>query len=146
MSEEVTQGSEHGSGNEQEQAQVQTLPDKAQAIHTFWSSFGLTAYDENSVPDGAALPYITYSVKTGAIGNMVNLTGSLWYRSTSWATISKKADAIAAAIGYGFKLYELDSGFLFITKGTPFSQRGSDEDPSIRRIYINLNAEFLTAY
>ena len=33
-----------------------------QTLHSFWSSFGLTAYDENSVPDDAVLPYITYSV------------------------------------------------------------------------------------
>ena len=35
--------------------------DKQQAIHGFWSSFGITAYDENSVPDDAELPYITYN-------------------------------------------------------------------------------------
>ena len=37
--------------------------DKAQALHSFWSGFGLTAYDENTVPDGAQLPYITYEVE-----------------------------------------------------------------------------------
>lgn len=36
--------------------------DRAQAIHSFWNSFGLKAYDENTVPDNAKLPYITYEV------------------------------------------------------------------------------------
>ena len=35
---------------------------KEQAIHFFWSQFGLPAYDENSVPDDAQMPYITYNV------------------------------------------------------------------------------------
>ena len=30
--------------------------DKFQAQQSFWSSFGLTAYDENTVPDDAEYP------------------------------------------------------------------------------------------
>ena len=41
--------------------------DKSQAVHDFWSSFGLTAYDENAVPDNAQMPYITYSVVTDSL-------------------------------------------------------------------------------
>lgn len=120
--------------------------DKAQAIHSFWSGFDLPAYDENSVPHDATLPYITYGVATGAIGDMVALSGSLWYRSTSWQAISQKADKIAETVGYGYAIYKVDGGYVWITRGTPFAQRMGDEDTSIRRIYINLNAEFLTAY
>ena len=120
--------------------------DKAQAIHSFWSSVDLPAYDENSVPLDAQLPYITYNVATDSMGQMVVLHGSIWYRSTSWETISKKADAIAQAIGYGYKMESIDGGYLMITPGSPFAQRMSDEDRSIRRIYVVLNCEFLTAY
>ena len=120
--------------------------DKAQAIQKFWSSFGLEAYDENSVPQTAQLPYITYRVSTGSFGQVLNLTGSIWYRSLSWAEISRKADEIARRIGIGYSIDKVDGGYVWITQGTPFAQRMSDEDASIRRIYINLNAEFLTAY
>ena len=37
---------------------------KAAAIYQFWNSFGLTAYEENTVPDDAAFPYITYQLVT----------------------------------------------------------------------------------
>ena len=47
-----------------------------QTLHSFWSSFGLTAYDENSVPDDAVLPYITYSVSYDSFDNNVSLTAS----------------------------------------------------------------------
>ena len=121
--------------------------DKGQAIHSFWSSFGLTAYDENSVPDNAEMPRITYSVSEDSIGNVVSMSGSIWYRDTSWRAISLKKDEIAQRIGYGLLKIPLDNGYLIIAKGVPFAQRMNDaSDDSVRRYYINLQAEFLTAY
>lgn len=121
--------------------------DKAQAIHKLWASFGLTAYDENSVPDDARLPYITYSVSTASLGDVIPLTASIWYRSTSWKEVTAKSEEIAKKIGEnGFYIEKLDSGYVWVTKGVPFAQRfGSDADP-VKRIYINVMAEFLTAY
>lgn len=123
--------------------------DKAQSIHSFWSGFGLPAYDENTVPTGKNapnMPYITYPVTTDSLGSVVQLSGSLWYRSTSWAEISKKADEISEYIGVGGKVLKLDSGYVWIVRGQPFAQRMSDNsDEMVRRIYINLQAEFLTA-
>lgn len=122
--------------------------DKAQAIHNFWSSFGLTAYDENAVPDDAQMPYITYSMATGDIGDLVALNASLWYYSTSWKAITNKSDEIAKAIGEnGHVVLNLDDGFVWLVKGVPFSQRMSDDtDEMVRRIYLNVNAEYLTMY
>lgn len=121
---------------------------KDQAIHTFWSGFGIPAYDEQTVPDDAKMPYITYKVVTDSIGNVCNLTGSIWYRSTSWKKISDKAAEVAQAVGqYGFTKLKLDDGYVWFTKGAPFAQRISDPaSDMIRRIYLNVQAEFLTAY
>lgn len=118
---------------------------KFQAIQSFWASFGLPAYDEQDLPDDATLPYITYSAAVDNIGNKLNQNASLWYRSNSWREISQKADEIAEDIGYGFKCLKVDGGFLYITRGTPFAQRMKDESEEIKRIYINIQAEFLTA-
>ena len=118
---------------------------KDEAIYSFYSGFSLPAYDENTVPEGSALPYITYSVSTDSIGNMVILSASLWYRSTSWAAIQDKADEIAADLGYGGKIIKIDNGYLWLIKGSPFAQRMSEpSDKMVRRIIININAEFLT--
>lgn len=120
---------------------------KEQAIQKFWESFDLPAYDESNVPDDAVLPYITYRVATDAIGSIVNLSGSIWYRSTRWKEVSDKKEEIAKFIGeFGFTKIKLDNGYIWITQGTPFAQRMSDPDDMIKRIYINLQAEFLTAY
>ena len=121
--------------------------DKAQALHNFWSGFNLPAYDENFVPEDAPMPRITYSVSTDSIDNMILLSASRWYRSTSWEDISKKAEEISEAIvKMNPPAIEIENGRLYLYKGSPFAQRMSDPDDSIRRIYINLGAEFLTAY
>lgn len=118
--------------------------DKAQALYSFWASFGLQAYDEQTVPDGAQLPYITYETITDNLGNQLPLTGSLWYRSTSWEEISQKALDIAAYLGEGGVTIGYDGGALWITRGTSFAQRIADpNDDGIRRIHININAEYL---
>lgn len=120
--------------------------DKAQAVHDFWSKFGIPAYDENSVPDEAQMPYITYNVATDNFDKMLQLNASIWYRSTSWEAISKKADQISKFIGYGYSLQKIDDGYLRIVRGQPFAQRMNDpEDAMVRRMFIILEAEFMTA-
>lgn len=121
--------------------------DKSQAIQSFWESFGLTAYEQSTVPDDAQMPYITYSVVTDSLDNVVNLNASLWYRTKSWKDISQKTEEIAESIvKMNPPSIQLDNGRLYITKGTPFAQRMTDEDTTIRRMYLNIQAEFFTAY
>ena len=121
--------------------------DKSQAIDNFWNRFGLPAYDENTVPDDAALPRITYSVETDSLDNQLLLTASIWYRSKSWKDASKKAEEIGEYITKMMPpTIQIDTGRLYIAKGTPFAQRMTDPDDSIRRILLNIDAEFLTAY
>lgn len=115
-----------------------------QAIHSFWSSFGLTAYDQNSVPDEAVLPYITYSVSIDSFGNEVSLTASLWYKSLSWVDITNVTHEISKAIGYSGKTLKTDSGYLWLKRGQPFAQRMGDDDKNIRRMYINITAEYFS--
>lgn len=121
---------------------------KTEALQEFWASFGLKAYDENTVPDNAELPYITYSAKTDSIGSVLALTGSVWYRSPSWKEIDKKVEQIARGVAEkGFFLNKVDGGYLWITKGRPFAQRMAvPEDDMMRRVYLVFNGEFITAY
>ena len=121
---------------------------KGEAIQQFWESFGLTAYDENTVPDDAPFPYITYQVHTGSIGDVCIVNTSLWYRSYSWKEISEKTEEISEAIA---KMYppsiKINGGRLYITKGAPFAQRmGDASDDAIRRMLLSINYEFLTEY
>ena len=121
---------------------------KTQALYNFWNSFGLTAYEENTVPTGDAkpkLPYITYSAVTGVFDNDVQISASLWYSGYSWAEADRKAAEISAALANGGKLIPYSDGRLWIKRGTPFAQHMADENDTIRRIYLNLTAEYLSA-
>lgn len=122
--------------------------DKFQAIHNFWSSFGLPAYDENTVPSGKdqpQYPYITYDATVSDFGDQIAMNGSLWYYGSSWSQITTKMSEISATIGLGGKLYPVDGGALWIKRGSPFAQRVPDDDDMIRRILMGIVAEFITA-
>lgn len=122
--------------------------DKAQALQTFWESFGIPAYEQTTVPETATMPYITYSVSTDSLDNVVNMTASVWYHSTSWKDISEKTEQIARYIvGMNPPSIKFDGGRLYIAKGNPFAQRMADpNDDMIRRMYLNIQAEYLSAY
>ena len=119
---------------------------KAAAIYQFWSSFGLTAYEENTVPTDAAFPYVTYQLVTDSFDREVAATASLWYRGESWAAINAKTEEISAHIGLGGKIIKCDGGRIWIKRGQPFAQNMGDEsDDLIKRKYLNLTFEFFTA-
>lgn len=125
--------------------------DKWQTQHQFWSSFGIPAYDEQtSFTKGEApsFPHLTYEGMTGIFNQTMRVSASLWYRSSSWKEISQKADEILKRCATK-PLLKVDGGYYWITipDSTPFAQRmasGSD-DTLIKRIYLVVDAEFLTA-
>ena len=127
---------------------------KAAAIHAFWNGFGLKAFEENYVKDAdedgnpiePKMPYITYQLVTDSFDREVAATASIWYRSTGWTAINAKTEEISAHIGLGGKIIKCDGGRIWIKRGQPFAQNMGDEsDDLIKRKYLNLTFEFLTA-
>ncbi len=119
---------------------------KAAAIYQFWSGFGLPAYEENTVPTDAEFPYITYQLVTDSFDREVAATASLWYRGESWLPACQKEEEISAYIGLGGKIIKCDGGRIWIKRGQPFAQNMGDENNGlIKRKYLNLTFEFLTA-
>ena len=116
--------------------------DKFQALDTFWNSFGIPAYDSNTVPDDADTPYITYEASVAEIDEKVPLTASLWYTSNSWKEISQKAEEISEYIGGGAGV-RYDRGRLWITKEVPFAQRMTEaNNRQVRLIVLQVTAEY----
>ena len=119
---------------------------KAAEIYQFWNGFGLKAYEENSVPDEAVFPYITYQLVTDSFYREIPLTASLWYRSESWTGINAKTEEISQTISRGGKIIPCDGGAIWLKRGQPFAQSMGDEsDDLIKRKYLNITAEFMTA-
>ena len=119
---------------------------KAAAIYQFWSGFGLTAYEENTVPTDAAFPYVTYQLVTDSFDREVAATASLWYRSESWTDINAKTEEISQKISRGGKIIPCDGGAIWLKRGQPFAQSmGNKNDDLIKCKYLNITAEFMTA-
>ena len=118
--------------------------DKFQALHSFWNSFDIPAYDESTVPDEPEGGfYITYNAVTDSLDRAVPMSASIWkVGTTSWSEISQKAEQISDAL-IQVKTIPLDVGYLYITRGQPFAQRMTEENDTVRRIYINIMAEYL---
>lgn len=127
--------------------------DKEQGLHSFWSSLRtksgipVLAYEENSVPDGAAFPYVTYQKESGSLEDSLVPTGSIWTRGTSWEEADALKNQLEEKFARGGVTIKLDKGYLYIAKGSPFAQGTSDDtDKTIKRYVINLAVEYLTAY
>lgn len=121
---------------------------KEAALHNLFSSFGLTAYQEDAAPTGdnaPSYPYLTYEVSTGSWGDVIPLSVSLWYRSTSWVAANAMAQHISDAIGLGGIYLRCDNGAIIVHRGDPFARSMGDEsDNLIKRKVLNIMAEYLT--
>jgi len=117
-----------------------------QALHNFFSSFGLDAYVDTAVPDDVALPYLTYQNKVSDfLEATADIEVNLWYYTTSEATPNAKAKQIHDAIGMGGKLLSCDDGYIWVKRGTPWCQSLLDDtDKTVKRRYINVSLEYLT--
>ena len=126
---------------------------KQQALHNFWSSFGWPAIDEQSAYDEHTLddmditfPLIAYEVATDEFGSLVAIGANLMDRTTSWSTLEQEANEIYERIGRGGIMWPYTEGAIWITRGTPFSQRiAPDALSGVLQVHININAEFLSA-
>ena len=124
--------------------------DKAQALNAFWNSFGVKAYEENTVPASVVSAsdgmYIAYEVTLDSFPNTSMLAASLYeVNNRKWSGVDAKAAEISAGIGYGGKIQPCDGGALWIKRGSPFSQHMAGENDTTRRIYLNIEVDFLTA-
>ena len=114
-----------------------------QAINAFWSSFGVPAYEENSVDAEAPMPRITYDVKQDTFyGISCSMSASIWDRSYSWARIYGIMQSIKALLGEGL-IISTDEGGLYIRPGSPYMQSIAGDNDDIRQELINIEVKYL---
>lgn len=108
----------------------------AKALKEFVGSFGLPAYTVQSVPKDVNVPYLTYPLTEPEWDQKATFYIQGWYRTTSNAELTAKADQIIAYIGTGITL-QTASGYLVIYPESPLVQLMTDGD--YRSFYINLS-------
>ncbi len=116
---------------------------REQALNDFWNSFGVKAYDVNTVPDDAPDKKITYEVVVSDLNNQVPCTIYIYDRSTSWKGVTNIQYLIDERLKNGGVTIPFDGGVIWICKASPFALRLDGEKDTIRRIAINLQIEYL---
>lgn len=119
--------------------------DRHEAQYSFWSSFGVPAYEQNSVPDldVVTFPYITFSAVTTPFDGDVSINASIWTRSTSWLAADNLSDLIESRLKNGGAVISYNGGIIWITPGTPLSQNmGDPDDDAIKRKLLTVDLHF----
>lgn len=125
--------------------------DKFEAQHTFWSSFGVPAFEENSVPDMPTLKelgirdYITYQKVNGVFGSSVMVNPNIWTRSATWDRADALQIAIQSQLEHGGKCFLYDGGMIWATpeNNASFSQSlGDPDDDMIKRYRLSVILQF----
>lgn len=117
---------------------------KTEALHQFFSGFGLPAYPVTAIPADTGDRYLTYELRVGCIDDgELSITVNLWFYTKSEAEPNAMAQQLSTALGQGGKTLPCDGGYIWLKRGSPWCQNLSDGD--WKRRYINVSAEFLTA-
>lgn len=119
--------------------------DRWEALYAFWASFGVPAYEENSVPTGdnrPNYPFITYEASVTPWNGDVLMSASIWTRSTSWEEADRIADLIEARIKDGY-IQPYDSGLIYIVPNDPLSKHMAEpSDDMVKRNLFGVRYHF----
>ncbi len=118
------------------------------ALYAFWSQFGIPAYAEDMVPDGAALPYIRYTVVSAPMLNGTILTAFNYHSARLMGNVERAemAGRIADAIPEnGAKVPVDGGGFLCLYRNSDFQSLYKDpEDPNVIGVRTSVEAKYYT--
>ena len=115
------------------------------ALYQFWSSFGITAYPSNRVPEDTAFPFITYEpiIANWWTGAAAASVVNVWYHTESEAVRNKKAKEISDRLQGGTTV-KCDDGIIFLSQDQPWTPLVDEADSSIVRRYTVITMQFIT--
>lgn len=112
------------------------MTNTAIALYEFFSGFGIPAYEENSVPDDAEMPYITYQIVDPDWSETGSISASVWYEGVSYKDLDAKVDEIKAKTDGGIRIPTKDDGCLYIFKDSPFAQTQPTDRDDVKVAYL----------
>ena len=122
---------------------------RREALHNFWSSFGVEAYEQNQVPMDSkgepqvSFPYITYESKVAGWDEPLTLSVTIWDDTGNRRRLDRISRTIEDFIRPELNV-SYDRGMYRIWIGnTPFSQDDGDPDPKILKTILTINIEFM---
>ena len=116
----------------------------AASLQAFLEGFGVPAYDDNSLPGNATLPYLTYTPVITVWRDSTLFLVRLWdYPGPDQSAdrLYEIVDRISEAVGEGIRI-PAEEGYITLYKGNPWAQ--PQPTPEIRARVIILNFEITT--
>ena len=115
------------------------MKEVAAKLKLFFSSFGLSAYTRQNVPDEVEIPYIAYDLVEPRWDRQGNMNCQVYYPKKHVEELLTKADEIKAAIGYGLQI-TMSEGYIMLYLADLQGQQETDEmtDSVIISILINV--------
>lgn len=122
------------------------MRDVMAALYAFWSQFGIPAYAEDMVPDGATVPYIRYTVSKAPAMQTAFLTAFNYHSKKLMGNVERAemAGLIADAIPEkGVKLPLDGGGYLTLYRNSDFQTPYQDpEDLDVIGVRTNVEVHF----
>ncbi len=125
---------------------------KSERFYSFFSSFGIPAYEENSVPADAdgiknGEPYLTYEFTEDTFdGDDININAQLFDKDSSWLFLDSLTSSISDYIGRQGKVLPVDNGYILVMRGTPFAQnRKESADGTVKCKVLTFIVRFYTS-
>lgn len=122
------------------------MKDVMAALYAFWSQFGIPAYAEDMVPDGATVPYIRYTVSKAPAMQKAFLTAYNYHSKKLMGNVERAemAGLIADAIPEkGVKLSLDGGGYLTLYRGSDFQTLYQDpEDFNVIGVRTSVEVHF----
>ena len=100
-------------------------------------------YPATGVPSDVQFPYGTYENIAGDLNEVNTMTVNLYFYTSSEKTADDAAEVVFNALSSGVVL-RFDGGYIWLTRGTPFSQGVPNEETNIKQRYILLNRNDFT--
>lgn len=122
------------------------MKDVMAALYAFWSQFGIPAYAEDMVPDGATVPYIRYTVSKAPAMQTAFLTAFNYHSKKLMGNVERAemAGLIADAIPEkGVKLPLDGGGYLTLYRNSDFQTPYQDpEDLDVIGVRTSVEVHF----
>jgi len=120
------------------------LTNTARALYEFWSSFGLPAYTEGTVPTDAQVPYITYNLVETEPFQPLTHYARVWYRTTGNRALLEKVDQILSAFAARDAVkIDCDGGSVVLRGPTVQIMRDANPENSYAYISMQINSYHL---
>lgn len=113
------------------------------AFNAFWNQFGVKAYPDTQVPNGAEMPYLTYQVRQGLWNDIRSITVQLRNVTNSEKSMNEVERAIMKKLGIGGYMLHCDGGYVQLYwDGDVRLAEHIDDDNILKTWQMNITAKY----